>query len=47
MDNGITPDWFFQWIKLAVICFPMALCIQVFFAGPLVRFVFRALFKNN
>ena len=47
VHNGITPDWFFQWIKLAVICFPMALCIQVFFAGPLVRFVFRALFKNN
>ena len=46
VHNGITPDWFCHWIQLAVICFPMALCTQIFFAGPLVRFIFRAIFKT-
>ena len=47
VHNGITPDWFFQWIKLAVVCFPMALCSQLFFIGPLVRCVFKILFRNQ
>lgn len=47
VHNGITPDWFFQWIKLAVVCFPMALCSQLFFIGPLVRCVFRILFRKQ
>ena len=46
-NNGITPDWFFQWLKLAVVCFPMALCTQIFFVGPLVRLVFRTIFKKQ
>lgn len=41
VHNGITADWFCQWIHLAVICFPMALCLQIFFVGPLVRLIFR------
>lgn len=47
VHNGISADWFCQWIQLAVICFPMALCTQVFFVGPLVRLVFRTLFKKQ
>lgn len=47
VHNGITADWFCQWIQLAALCFPMALCLQVFFVGPAVRFVFRRIFKNN
>lgn len=45
--NGFTPDWFFQWVKLVVVCFPMALCTQLFFVGPLVRFIFKLLFKKQ
>ncbi len=47
VHNGISVDWFCQWIQLAVICFPMALCLQVFFVGPFVRLIFRTIFKNQ
>lgn len=47
VHNGLSADWFCQWIQLAVICFPMALCAQVFFVGPLVRFVFRRMFRKQ
>ena len=47
IHNGITSDWFCQWIQLAVMCFPMALCTQLFFIGPLVRFIFRTLFSTE
>ena len=43
VHNGISKDWFCQWIQLAVTCFPMALCVQSFYVGPLVRFIFRKL----
>ena len=43
--NGFTEDWFPQWIQLAAQCFPAALCLQVFFVGPFVRFVFRTIFS--
>ena len=35
-----------QWLQLACQCFPVALCLQVFFIGPLVRLLFRALFRR-
>ncbi len=44
VHNGVSADWFCQWIQLAVTCFPMALCAQVFFIGPLVRWIFRRIF---
>lgn len=47
VHNGITSGWFCQWIQLSVICFPMALCLQIFFVGPLVRLIFRKIFKNQ
>ena len=47
VHNGITQNWFCQWLQLAVICFPMALCTQIFFAGPFVRFIFRKIFKTR
>ncbi len=34
------------WLQAFVISFPMALCWQIFYAGPLVRFIFRLIFKN-
>ena len=33
-----------QWLQTVACNFPMALCWQVFFCGPLVRRIFRALF---
>lgn len=27
--------------------FPMALCWQIFYAGPIVRFIFRKIFERN
>lgn len=43
--NGFTPDWFVQWVTLAVRCFPMALCLQIAFIGPFVRLCFRTIFR--
>lgn len=33
------------WITLIVKCFPMALCLQIFFVGPLVRNLFKTIMK--
>lgn len=35
------------WVQTIAMNFPMALCWQVFFAGPLVRLVFRTLFQKQ
>jgi len=47
IHNGFTSDWFTDWIHLAVMCFPMAFCLQIFFIGPLVRWIFRMLFSGQ
>ena len=44
--NGIE-NLFANWIKTAVLNFPMALFWQIFYAGPLVRFIFRLIFKEK
>ncbi len=35
------------WIKTTVYNFPMALCWQLFYAGPVVRFIFKNIFKEK
>ncbi len=45
LHNGFTADWFIRWITSAAQCFPTALCLQIFFAGPLIRTVFRHIFS--
>lgn len=35
------------WVQTTVLNFPMALCWQIFFAGPVVRLVFRVLFLRG
>ena len=45
--NGFTSDWFLHWIRLACMCFPVALCLQVFFVGPFVRLLFRTFFARQ
>ena len=34
------------WLILTVRNFPMALCFQIFYAGPFVRFIFKKLFTK-
>lgn len=46
LHNGFQSTWFTSWIQSAVLCFPIALCLQVFFIGPLVRFIFRKIFSK-
>ena len=35
------------WLQLTVVNFPMALCWQIFFAGPFVRLLFRTVFRKQ
>lgn len=35
-----------SWLQSMVLSFPMAMCFQLFYAGPFVRFVFSLIFKN-
>ncbi len=44
--NGLE-NWFCRWIQLAFMCFPAALCLQIFFVGPLVRRLFRMIFQKQ
>lgn len=46
IHGGFTYDWFTRWITTAVMCFPMAYFLQIFFVGPFVRLVFRTVFRK-
>lgn len=37
---------FVSWLQTLVLSFPMALCFQVFYAGPFVRLIFRKIFQS-
>ena len=41
-----TPS-FGTWVKTWAMNFPMAICYQMFYCGPLVRFIFRCIFRRN
>jgi hypothetical protein len=45
--NGITVEFLAQWMQKIVINFPFALCTQIFFIQPLVRFLFRTMFRSQ
>ncbi len=47
LQNGIYANWFVDWITMAVKCFPMALCLQIFFIGPFVRKIFSLIFRRE
>ena len=36
-----------NWFEITVKNFPMALCWQIFYAGPFVRFIFNRIFKEK
>lgn len=44
--NGIE-NLISTWLVIFVRNFPMALCYQIFYAGPFVRLVFRTIFKKQ
>jgi len=38
---------FGMWVKTWAMNFPMAICYQMFYCGPLVRLIFRAIFVRK
>jgi hypothetical protein len=38
---------FGTWVKTWACNFPMAICYQMFYCGPLVRLIFRTIFRNK
>lgn len=46
-NPGMSPELLSVWLTTAAKNFPMALCLQIFFAGPLVRLIFRTIFERN
>ena len=47
LHGGVNLGFFPRWIQLAGQCFPAALILQVFYIGPLVRWLFLLLFRRN
>ncbi len=45
--KGVDSQIIAKWIQTSVMNFPMALCWQIFFAGPLVRMIFRKIFPEK
>ena len=45
--KGIDTQVISKWLQTTAMNFPMALCWQIFFAGPLVRKIFRTLFRGK
>ena len=41
--ENIIANWLQTWVKN----FPMALCFQLFYAGPFVRFIFKKIFHKQ
>jgi hypothetical protein len=46
IHHGINIDFISNWIQAIILNFPMAFFYQLFFAGPLVRFIFNKLFNK-
>lgn len=45
--QGFDAEFLSKWLQTLVLNFPMALCWQVFFCGPLVRALFGLLFRRQ
>lgn len=45
LHNGVSPQLITYWLPKLVVNFPFALCIQIFYVGPFVRFVYRLLMR--
>ena len=47
LPGGVDSQIIAKWLQTSALNFPMALCWQVFFAGPFVRFLFRRIFPEK
>lgn len=47
IHNGFTADWLPRWLTQWAICLPMAFFWQIFYAGPVVRLIFRTIFRKQ
>lgn len=45
--KGVDSQLIAKWVQLTVTNFPMALCWQIFIAGPLVRLIFGKIFREK
>lgn len=45
--KGVDSQLIANWIQTTALNFPMALCWQIFFAGPLVRLLFKQMFPEK
>ena len=45
--QGLSADLIASWLQISVRNFPMALCWQIFYAGPLVRWIFGKIFRQR
>lgn len=45
--KGVDAQLISKWLQTSAMNFPMALCWQIFFAGPLVRWIFGHLFPEK
>lgn len=47
LHNGFIINVPLLWLPKLAVNFPFALCMQLFYVGPLVRLIFRTLFKHQ
>lgn len=47
IHNGFTADWLTKWLTQWALCLPMAFFWQILYAGPVVRLIFRTIFKKQ
>lgn len=45
--KGIDAQMFSNWVQTTALNFPVALCWQIFFAGPFVRMIFSRIFADR
>ena len=47
IHNGFTADWLPRWLTQWARCLPMAFFWQILYAGPVVRLIFRTIFRKQ
>ncbi len=47
IHNGFTADWLTKWLTQWALCLPMAFFWQILYAGPVVRLIFRTIFRKQ
>ena len=47
VHNRFTADWLPRWLTQWALCLPMAFFWQILYAGPVVRLIFRTIFRKQ